>query len=101
MDNERTRALHARLPTAVSSRIRLTQDWNAAEVSFDAALHHGDSDQLRAVCQQVAQRQGPIISVTGLARGESTVPLERLQIERVISVNTAAAGGNASLMTIG
>jgi len=28
------------------------------------------------------------------------VPLERLVIERSVSVNTAAAGGNASLMTI-
>jgi RHH-type proline utilization regulon transcriptional repressor/proline dehydrogenase/delta 1-pyrroline-5-carboxylate dehydrogenase len=28
------------------------------------------------------------------------VPLERLVIERSLSVNTAAAGGNASLMTI-
>ena len=27
--------------------------------------------------------------------------LERLLIERTLSVNTAAAGGNASLMTIG
>jgi delta 1-pyrroline-5-carboxylate dehydrogenase len=27
--------------------------------------------------------------------------LERLLIERSLSVNTAAAGGNASLMTIG
>jgi delta 1-pyrroline-5-carboxylate dehydrogenase len=27
--------------------------------------------------------------------------LERLLIERVVSVNTAAAGGNASLMTLG
>jgi delta 1-pyrroline-5-carboxylate dehydrogenase len=27
--------------------------------------------------------------------------LERLYIERSLSVNTAAAGGNASLMTIG
>jgi RHH-type proline utilization regulon transcriptional repressor/proline dehydrogenase/delta 1-pyrroline-5-carboxylate dehydrogenase len=28
------------------------------------------------------------------------VPLERLVLERSISINTAAAGGNASLMAI-
>jgi RHH-type proline utilization regulon transcriptional repressor/proline dehydrogenase/delta 1-pyrroline-5-carboxylate dehydrogenase len=28
------------------------------------------------------------------------VPLERLLLERSLSVNTAAAGGNASLMTL-
>jgi RHH-type proline utilization regulon transcriptional repressor/proline dehydrogenase/delta 1-pyrroline-5-carboxylate dehydrogenase len=29
------------------------------------------------------------------------VPVERLVVERSLSINTAAAGGNASLMTIG
>jgi RHH-type proline utilization regulon transcriptional repressor/proline dehydrogenase/delta 1-pyrroline-5-carboxylate dehydrogenase len=29
------------------------------------------------------------------------VALERLVVERALSINTAAAGGNASLMTIG
>jgi len=49
----------------------------------------------------VAKRNGPIVGVQGLARGETAIPLERLLIERALSVNTAAAGGNASLMTIG
>jgi RHH-type proline utilization regulon transcriptional repressor/proline dehydrogenase/delta 1-pyrroline-5-carboxylate dehydrogenase len=34
------------------------------------------------------------------AGADGSVPLERLVIERSLSVNTAAAGGNASLMTI-
>ncbi|EGH49399.1 trifunctional transcriptional regulator/proline dehydrogenase/pyrroline-5-carboxylate dehydrogenase [Pseudomonas syringae pv. pisi str. 1704B] len=42
-----------------------------------------------------------IVGVNGLSHGETNVPLERLVIERALSVNTAAAGGNASLMTIG
>ncbi|EIC0328121.1 hypothetical protein K9471_004622, partial [Salmonella enterica subsp. enterica serovar Java] len=49
----------------------------------------------------VAAREGAIVSVQGFARGESNILLERLYIERSLSVNTAAAGGNASLMTIG
>ena len=56
---------------------------------------------MRAVCEQLAHRPGPIVGVIGMARGETAIPLERLLIERAISVNTAAAGGNASLMTIG
>jgi RHH-type proline utilization regulon transcriptional repressor/proline dehydrogenase/delta 1-pyrroline-5-carboxylate dehydrogenase len=32
---------------------------------------------------------------------QTSIPLERLVLERALSVNTAAAGGNASLMTIG
>jgi len=35
------------------------------------------------------------------ARNAPWYPLEFLMAERTISVNTAAAGGNASLMTIG
>ena len=51
-------------------------------------------------CQQIAQRKGAIISVQGFSRGETALLLERLLHERALSVNTAAAGGNASLMTI-
>ncbi|CAG9183353.1 trifunctional transcriptional regulator/proline dehydrogenase/L-glutamate gamma-semialdehyde dehydrogenase [Cupriavidus respiraculi] len=100
-DGEHARALLPRLPKAVQSRVRVVPDWTAADVHIDAVLHHGDSDQLRAVCEQVAVRPGPIIGVQGLAHGEPAVALERLLIERSLSVNTAAAGGNASLMTIG
>ncbi|PBQ04024.1 trifunctional transcriptional regulator/proline dehydrogenase/L-glutamate gamma-semialdehyde dehydrogenase [Pseudomonas congelans] len=93
--------LRARLPKDVQARIKLIPDWTKDEVAIDAVLHHGDSDQLRAICQQIAQRSGAIVGVNGLSHGETNVPLERLVIERALSVNTAAAGGNASLMTIG
>jgi len=89
------------LPKEVAQRIELVADWTATDKVFDAILHHGDSDQLRAVCEQASQRKGAIVGVTGLNRGETDIPLERLLIERALSVNTAAAGGNASLMTIG
>jgi RHH-type proline utilization regulon transcriptional repressor/proline dehydrogenase/delta 1-pyrroline-5-carboxylate dehydrogenase len=41
-----------------------------------------------------------VVNLTRLASGETAVPLERLVLERSVSVNTAAAGGNASLMTL-
>ncbi|WP_454835238.1 trifunctional transcriptional regulator/proline dehydrogenase/L-glutamate gamma-semialdehyde dehydrogenase [Pseudomonas lini] len=88
------------LPKEVTSQIQMVSDWHKDDVHFDAVLHHGDSDQLRMICQQVAKRAGAIVGVQGLSQGETTVALERLVIERAISVNTAAAGGNASLMTI-
>ncbi len=45
-------------------------------------------------------RPGPIVGVTALAPGDAQVPLARLVTERAVSTNTAAAGGNASLMTL-
>ncbi|WP_028694972.1 trifunctional transcriptional regulator/proline dehydrogenase/L-glutamate gamma-semialdehyde dehydrogenase [Pseudomonas cremoricolorata] len=101
LDAEPGKALRARLPKEVQGKIALVADWQKDEVAFDAVLHHGDCDQLRGVCQQVAQRGGAIVGVQGLSSGDSNIALERLVIERAVSVNTAAAGGNASLMTIG
>jgi RHH-type proline utilization regulon transcriptional repressor/proline dehydrogenase/delta 1-pyrroline-5-carboxylate dehydrogenase len=53
-----------------------------------------------------ARLDGPIIVVqgatsTGLADGSEDYALELLLAEVSISTNTAAAGGNAKLMTIG
>jgi RHH-type proline utilization regulon transcriptional repressor/proline dehydrogenase/delta 1-pyrroline-5-carboxylate dehydrogenase len=100
-ENELSRELFAALPTAVQQRITLLSQWSNSDTLFDAILHHGDSDQLREVCQLAARRPGAIISVHGLNKGETDIPLERLLVEHALSVNTAAAGGNASLMTIG
>ncbi|EKT4483452.1 trifunctional transcriptional regulator/proline dehydrogenase/L-glutamate gamma-semialdehyde dehydrogenase [Pseudomonas putida] len=100
-DGEPGKALRARLPRELQGKVKLVADWNKDEVAFDAVIHHGDSDQLRSVCQQVAKRAGAIVGVHGLSSGDHQIALERLVIERAVSVNTAAAGGNASLMTIG
>ncbi|WP_122563133.1 bifunctional proline dehydrogenase/L-glutamate gamma-semialdehyde dehydrogenase PutA, partial [Pseudomonas viridiflava] len=100
-ETEISKPLRARLPKEVQARIKLVPDWTKDEVIIDAVLHHGDSDQLRVICKQIAQRSGAIVGVNGLSHGETNIPLERLVIERALSVNTAAAGGNASLMTIG
>ena len=94
-------ALRAKLPADVAGRIVPESDWTRPGVRIDAVLHHGDTDALRAVCVQVADRDGPIVGVQGLRRGETAVALDRLVVERSLSVNTAAAGGNASLMAIG
>ena len=78
----------------------MARDWSAPHVSFDAVLLHGSVEQLAAVQKLLASRDGPVVSVERMEPGETTVPIERLVIERSLSVNTAAAGGNASLVTI-
>jgi RHH-type proline utilization regulon transcriptional repressor/proline dehydrogenase/delta 1-pyrroline-5-carboxylate dehydrogenase len=95
-----TQALHARLPEAVRERISLAQDWRAPGVHFDAALQSGSRESLQALCKALAERPGPIVGVTVIGEDRDP-PLERLVNERSLSINTAAAGGNASLMTIG
>ncbi|MFY3384969.1 trifunctional transcriptional regulator/proline dehydrogenase/L-glutamate gamma-semialdehyde dehydrogenase [Paracidovorax sp. MALMAid1276] len=95
-------ALRAQLPTLVQAQVALQDNaLGDGTVALDAVLHHGDSAALQAVCTALAQRPGPIVGVTALPPGAVDIPLERLVIERALSVNTAAAGGNASLMTIG
>ncbi|CDL79092.1 trifunctional transcriptional regulator/proline dehydrogenase/L-glutamate gamma-semialdehyde dehydrogenase [Xenorhabdus cabanillasii] len=89
------------LPDEIRYSIHLVNDWQNEDTTMEAVIYHGDCDQLRYVCEAVAQRKGPIISVQSFARGETHLLLERLLHERSLSINTAAAGGNASLMTIG
>ncbi|WP_314227032.1 hypothetical protein [Tepidimonas sp.] len=72
-----------------------TEDWAS---DFDAVLFDGDASALIDVQQRLAARAGPVIPVQAW-QGADTLPLGLLA-ERSISTNTAAAGGNASLMTL-
>jgi RHH-type transcriptional regulator, proline utilization regulon repressor / proline dehydrogenase / delta 1-pyrroline-5-carboxylate dehydrogenase len=96
-------ALAAALPAELKRR---TETVSSEAGQYDTVLFEGDSDELHALARRVAQRPGAIVTVQGvasgaLADGSDDYALERLLAERSVSVNTAAAGGNASLMTIG
>jgi len=95
----------ARVDGSVRNRIDLIAPARLDETNFDAVLFEGDGDALRDLNRRLAARSGPIISVQGLTSDSLTqgasYALEPLLRERAISINTAAAGGNASLMTIG
>ncbi|ELV7528187.1 trifunctional transcriptional regulator/proline dehydrogenase/L-glutamate gamma-semialdehyde dehydrogenase [Edwardsiella ictaluri] len=94
------RALHRDLPSAVAACITLSPPESLMAQEFDAAIYHGDSDRLRLLSGQIAARSGAIVPLQGLAPGDTQLRLELLVHERALSVNTAAAGGNASLMTL-
>ncbi|MGE8591349.1 MAG: hypothetical protein ACN6OD_18445, partial [Alcaligenes sp.] len=72
---------------------------------YDAVLFEGDGDELEQLAIQVAQREGAIVGVQGLSTQElrrgAAYAAERLMREVSVSTNTAAAGGNASLMMVG
>jgi RHH-type proline utilization regulon transcriptional repressor/proline dehydrogenase/delta 1-pyrroline-5-carboxylate dehydrogenase len=79
-------------------RIRFLKDEEIAEANFQAALlETGANSNVRA---QLAARQGAIVAIID-TDGKEDIPVWRLVAERAICVNTTAAGGNASLMTLG
>jgi RHH-type proline utilization regulon transcriptional repressor/proline dehydrogenase/delta 1-pyrroline-5-carboxylate dehydrogenase len=99
--NALSQATLERLPRVVQDGIQLIGDWTSAESEFDAVVHHGSAQERIDIARKIAARDGPIVSIDGFAPGEPPFAIERLLVERVVSVNTAAAGGNASLMTVG
>ena len=96
--------LFAGVPEAAKALIQPVED--VAKAACAALLFEGDSDALMALNRALAERPGAIVPVHGvtradLAEGRDDYPLFMLLEERAVSINTAAAGGNASLMTIG
>jgi RHH-type proline utilization regulon transcriptional repressor/proline dehydrogenase/delta 1-pyrroline-5-carboxylate dehydrogenase len=86
--------LQAQVDAARATGNRATQDIDDPHIA--AALFAGSPDELLALSRRLAERDGPIVPVhTAPYRSESLVD------EVSLSVNTAAAGGNASLMTLG
>lgn len=67
------------------------------EAEFGAVLVANETDAAR-MAQTVAAKCGPIISVQC---GNPAYSLALLVKEKTVSINSAAAGGNASLMAIG
>ena len=90
--------LKAGLPQDVQASIDISHDLNSELV--EVALIHGDETECLKAAADLARRPGPIVTLTALRPGDAAVPIARLLTERSISTNTAAAGGNASLMTL-
>jgi RHH-type transcriptional regulator, proline utilization regulon repressor / proline dehydrogenase / delta 1-pyrroline-5-carboxylate dehydrogenase len=66
-----------------------------------AVLFEGDAGALLALGRSIAARDGAIVQAPALILAGDDYDLDRLLEERSISTNTAAAGGNASLLAIG
>ena len=95
----------AGLPASVSARLSWTADWSK-DGPFSGALVEGDRERVAAVNRAIAALPGPLVLVqaaTGaeIAGDPEAYCLNWLLEEVSTSINTAAAGGNASLMTIG
>jgi RHH-type proline utilization regulon transcriptional repressor/proline dehydrogenase/delta 1-pyrroline-5-carboxylate dehydrogenase len=95
----------ADLPPIVSARVSWTSNWEA-DGPFSGALIEGDAVSVRYANLQIASLSGPLVVVQSatteaLIRDPEAYCLDRLLEEVSTSINTTAAGGNASLMTIG
>ncbi|MFN7000499.1 MAG: aldehyde dehydrogenase family protein, partial [Elioraea tepidiphila] len=97
------RALLDRFPETVRRHVTIVERADAA--SCAAVLVEGEADTLRAFAREVAALDGPVRPVfvispasVGAIADDDLACL--LMAERAVSTNTAAAGGNASLMTI-
>ena len=87
------------LPAELARRVRVIGDWDAAG-PFAGALVEGDAERLTAMNRRIADLPGSIVTVQGMTGGDGDCTLDWLLDEVSLSVNTTAAGGNASLVAI-
>ena len=100
LDGAPAEALLAALPKALQGDVVAVASANR----IDAVLTDREGEALIALSRR-RRPGGPIAGVFRLSaeslRGGDPAPLDFLLNERSICINTTAAGGNASLMTIG
>ena len=93
-DKESLRAGLASLPANIAARIKWSSDWTTSG-PYAGALIEDNCEALVTAIQQIAALPGPIV----LAQA-GDYRLDWLVEEVSISINTTAAGGNASLMAM-
>lgn len=88
----------ANMPPSVRERIL------PADTTVEAALIEGNADDIRVALRELAARSGPVVPAFTARSEELARPdayhLDWLMDEISTSINTTAAGGNASLMML-
>ncbi|UCV05288.1 bifunctional proline dehydrogenase/L-glutamate gamma-semialdehyde dehydrogenase PutA [Dechloromonas denitrificans] len=98
LDTAYCRKLLAGLPAALAKDIRWRQPGDFRGIA--GVLLAGTGPDESGLRQRLASQPGALIAVYR-ADDRQRYPLFRMLSERVVSVNTTAAGGNASLMSLG
>ncbi len=86
----------AGLPKAVRNLIRIADDIVKTD---DIAIALVETSRAASVLPQLAAREGALVPIVEMTKN-SSIPTWRLVAERALCINTTAAGGNASLMTL-
>jgi RHH-type proline utilization regulon transcriptional repressor/proline dehydrogenase/delta 1-pyrroline-5-carboxylate dehydrogenase len=94
------------LPAGLGERVMAAGDLADGVAGCAAVLFEGGGDALRSFAAEIAAAAGPVRPIFAAASGSlrtgaEEYTLDLLLEERSVSTNTAAAGGNASLMTLG
>ena len=99
IDDEDKRGLLARLPQVLGKEIELlpAADFNG----LAGVLFAGNLNKLSKLRQQLAATRGALIPLFQRGEQSALYPLQRMMVERVVSINTTAAGGNTLLITQG
>jgi RHH-type proline utilization regulon transcriptional repressor/proline dehydrogenase/delta 1-pyrroline-5-carboxylate dehydrogenase len=95
----------AGLPAMLSKRISWSKLGLAEAADLSAALVEGNADDTIAATRALAERPGTIVSLQSASpleveNSQGTYVLDWLLEEVSTSINTTAAGGNASLMAL-
>jgi RHH-type proline utilization regulon transcriptional repressor/proline dehydrogenase/delta 1-pyrroline-5-carboxylate dehydrogenase len=101
LDHPALQPLLLRLPSELRARIELVADM--ADAPWEAVLMHGTPREIIEMNEYLCERQGAIIPLQALPSGwrqPGGFNASLLLREQSLSVNTAAAGGNASLMSL-
>jgi RHH-type proline utilization regulon transcriptional repressor/proline dehydrogenase/delta 1-pyrroline-5-carboxylate dehydrogenase len=85
------------LPTVVKDRVKVIGSLQDFQGDFQIALV--ESMLVSGLHGQLAARSGALVGLIDTYE-DGAIPLWRLLAERALCVNTTAAGGNASLMTL-
>jgi RHH-type proline utilization regulon transcriptional repressor/proline dehydrogenase/delta 1-pyrroline-5-carboxylate dehydrogenase len=90
-------AAHEKLAARLGARCEIVPDVLAAPI--DVLLFAGSEARARELSLALAARDGPIVPLIRVDADHAGDPY-RLLSERTISINTAASGGNASLLSL-
>jgi RHH-type proline utilization regulon transcriptional repressor/proline dehydrogenase/delta 1-pyrroline-5-carboxylate dehydrogenase len=98
IDDAVPRAVLALLPAAVAELVERRSPNDFAGLA-GVLLAGDDAASGVAIRVRLADEAGPLIPI--FMASDAGYPLYRLLVERVVSTNTTAAGGNTTLMTLG
>ena len=96
--------LHERVARSLPEALALRSiGWRSGKDFHGLAgvLFAGAAAELARMRRLVAAADGPLLPVVAPGAESGRYPLYRMLVERVVSINTAAAGGNTALMTLG